>query len=449
MFRVGNSVLEIVGVFIMGTLSDIKPRGMLSLLILLFFLGGTLSPVAAQSPTNLTYGGTARDEGSSIVSVSDGGYAIAGQTRSYGLGNNDMYLIKTDANGNMQWNRTFGGLGEDYASDVVQSSDGGYVIVGYTDSYGLGGGDMYLVKTDQNGNMQWSKTIGGTSMDCGYSLTLTADGGYAIAGQTFSFGRGGDFYLVKTDPDGNAEWSRTYGGANPECPFSVIVTNDGGFALVGYVGNDLVPENANVYLVKTYSNGTPQWNRTYGGGNSQIGSQIVQTNDNSYVIVGTSGAASAGNFYLLKTNVNGTQQWTKTYGGTGDEAATSLVIANDGGFALAGYTASFGNGQRDIYLVKTDFVGNQQWTKTYGGTKNDQASSIVRIPLVGYAIAGFTESFGSGNTDVYLVLTDTSGTAIPEFSPIAMLLVFITIATLATNLNQKVKKRPNQTANDL
>jgi hypothetical protein len=164
---------------------------------------------------NKTYGGTDTDYGYSVVQTSDGGYAITGYTYSFGAGGTDVYLVKTDANGNIQWSKTYGGTDTDVGYSVVQTSDGGYAIAGYTLSFGAGGSDVYLVKTDSLGNMVWSKTFGGTGADHAYSVVQTADGGYAITGYTYSFGAGGyDVYLVKTDVYGDFGLARTDSTAN-------------------------------------------------------------------------------------------------------------------------------------------------------------------------------------------------------------------------------------------
>ena len=197
-----------------------------------------------------TYGGTNYDEGRSVVQTGDGGYAIAGDTDSFGAGGGDVYLVKTDSAGTMLWNKTYGGTSSDTAYSVVQTSDGGYAIAGYTQSFGAGSSDVYLVKTDSAGSMLWNKTYGGTSNDIGYSLVQTGDGGYAIAGQTYSGAGNDDVYLVKTDSAGTMLWNKTYGGTSPNYGYSVVQTGDGGYAIAGLTYSFGVG-NWEVYLVKT------------------------------------------------------------------------------------------------------------------------------------------------------------------------------------------------------
>jgi len=353
---------------------------------------------------NKTYGGTGADSARSLVQTSDGGYTIAGWTCSFGVGGYDFYLIKIDSLGNIQWSRTYGGAGTDWAYSLVQTSDGGYAIAGYTDSFGVGGYDFYLVKTDPLGNMQWNKTYGGTGSDEAYSLVQTTDGGYAMSGITDSFGAIEifDFYLVKTDANGQLQWGKTYGGAGDDRAYSLVQTGDGGYAMAGYTTSFGFGTGAG-YLVKTDSFGNKQWDKIYANG---VANSMVRTSDGGYAIAGGTGLR----VYLAKTDSLGNMQWSKTYGGydgLGTEEANSLVQTNDGGYAMTGYTNSFGYGPpADVYFVKTDPLGNMQWNETYGGKNNDEAFSLVQTSDGGYAMVGWTYSFGAGNWDIYLVKTN-------------------------------------------
>jgi hypothetical protein len=173
-----------------------------------------------------------------MVKTADGGYALAGHTNSYDAGNSDFWLVKVDANGNALWNKTYGGTDVDAAFSIVQTSDGGYALAGYTYSYGAGNADFWLVKTDLNGNALWNKTYGGTVAEMAWSMVKTADGGYALTGVTTSYGAGySDFWLVKTDLNGNALWNKTYGGTGSDEAHSVVQTVDGEYALAGYTGS--------------------------------------------------------------------------------------------------------------------------------------------------------------------------------------------------------------------
>jgi len=252
---------------------------------------------------NKTYGGGATNEAHSLVQTSDGGYAIAGYTTSSGAGFQDFWLVKTDVSGNMQWNKTYGGAGDDEARSLVQTSDGGYALAGYTKSFGAGYSDFWLVKTDMNGNMEWNKTYGGIFEDVAVSMVQTNDGGYALTGTTNSFGTTMyDFWLVKTDANGNMQWNETYGGIGNNVPCSVVQTSDGGYAIAGTTG--FVGWSGDFWLVKTDANGNMQWNETYGNGGKGVNMAFsaVQTGDGGYAIVGASAYAYV---WLVKTDANG------------------------------------------------------------------------------------------------------------------------------------------------
>lgn len=355
-----------------------------------------------------TYGGTNIDFGRSVIKTTDGGYAIGGYTYSSGAGGADFYLVKTDSIGNVQWTKTYGGTTADMAYSVIQTRDGGYAITGQTNSYGAGGYDFYLVKTDQNGNTQWIKTYGGTGNDAAYSVIQTSDNGYAVAGQTSSFGAGmNDVYFVKTDSSGNMQWSKTYGGTGNDYGYSLITTRDSGYAIAGDT-NSSGAGGHDFYLIKTDSSGNMQWTKTYGGANTDIGYALIPTSDGGYAIAGQTNSFGAGNFdmYLVKTNSTGNLQWSKTYGGAYADVGYSVIQTKEGGYAVGGYTYSFGAGDADGYLVKTDSLGNTQWTKTYGGSSTDYGYSVIQTSEGSYALAGYTYSFGTGNYDVWLVKTE-------------------------------------------
>ena len=335
---------------------------------------------------NQTYGGPGDDEAYSVIQTSDGGYALAGYTNSSGAGGYDFWLVKTDPNGIMQWNRTYGGTGDDEAYSVVQTSDG-YALAGYTMSFGAGSADFWLVKTNLSGIMQWNRTYGGAGDDEAYYVVQTSDGGYALAGYTTSFGpnRFWNFWLVKTDPNGNIEWNRSYGRGVEDEAYSVIQTADGGYALAGrtYLS---VGAGYDFWLVKTDSNGDMQWNQTYDLRLDDEAYSVVQTNG-GYALAGYTGSFGAGgyDFWLVKTNLSGIMQWNRTYGGAGDDVAYYVVQTSDGGYALAGYTSSYGVGGYDFYLVKARLCTLTIQSSTGGttdpipGTYNYSVGEVVTI----------------------------------------------------------------------
>jgi predicted secreted protein len=366
--------------------------------------------VSAFGPPTLewqkTYGGAEYDSAFSVVQTNDGGYAIAGETDSFGAGSRDSWLVKTDAIGNAQWNKTYGGTGIDTVYSLIQTLDGGYAMVGFTQSFGAGGNDFWLVKTDAEGNMQWSKTYGGWGHESARCIVQTSDGGYAFVGYTYSFGAGSDdFWLVKTDENGTVQWSQTYGGASDDFAYSMVQTVDGGYAIVGGT-RSFGAGQSDFWLVKTDALGNEQWNRTYGGTGEDWPLSVIKTNDGGYAIAGSTLSFGAGgaDMWLVKVDSSGSMEWNQTYGGANDEEAWSVVETTCGGYVIAGQTSSLGAGSFDFWLVWTDADGNMEFNRTYGGANDDMACSMVQTSDGGYAVAGFTESFGTaGSRDFWLI----------------------------------------------
>jgi hypothetical protein len=338
-----------------------KIRLILGVVLLAIFISALCTSFGAAATTgwSQTYGGSGDDEAYSLVQTRDGGYALAGLTNSSGAGSYDFWLIKTNSSGDMMWNQTYGAAGDDEACSVVQSNDTGYAVAGITNSYGAGETDAWLVKTDSSRNMQWSQTCGGVAQDGAYSVIQTSDGGYALAGFTDSYGAGSfDFWLVKTKSSGNMMWNQTYGGSGDDEAECVIQTSNG-YALAGYT-NSTGAGSDDFWLVNTDSSGTSQWSQTYGGAYDEIANALVQTSDGGYALGGLTGSYGAGDidYWLVKTTSSGTTQWSQTCGGSDDDEAYSLIQTSDGGYALGGFTASYGAGSYDAFLVKTDSSGN-------------------------------------------------------------------------------------------
>jgi hypothetical protein len=358
-----------------------------------------------------TYGGTNWDWAFSVQQTSDGGYIVAGWTWSFSVGYYDFFLIKTDANGDITWAKTYGGTNNDRAYSVQQTSDGGYIVAGYTDSFGAVWYDIFLIKTDANGNIIWAKTYGGMNYDWAYSVQQTSDGGYIVAGLTYSFGVGGyDALLVKTDANGNIVWAKAYGGTSWDEAFSVQQTSDGGYIVVGWTWS-FGADSTDVFLIKTDANGNVIWAKTYGGTRWDYASSVQQTSDGGYIVAGLTNSfgADSTDVFLIKTDANGNIIWAKTYGGTGNDWAYSVQQTSDGGYIVAGGTDSFGAGYRDIFLIKTDANGNISWAKTYGGASWDEARYVQQTSDGGYIVVGWTWSFGAGLHDIFLIKTDANG----------------------------------------
>jgi len=351
------------------------------------------------------YGGAGEDYAMALVEASDGGYVIAGYTRRPESGY-DSWLIKTDSLGNLEWNKTyFDGM----VRSLVETSDGGYAMCGYTYAFDAGSGDFWLLKTDANGNAQWNRTFGGAHLDFGRSLVQTSDDGYAMCGYTYSFGAGAtDFWLVKTDSAGNMQWNKTHGEMGGDVAYSLVQASDGGYAIAGETDYDF-------WLVKTDGSGNMEWNQTYGGEGLEWALSLVKTSDGGYALAGITNSFGAedSDCWLVKTDSAGNMQWNKPYGGADNDVVHSLIETSDGGFALAGGTYSFDARYNDFWLIKTDANGNMEWNQKYGGTRSEYAESVVETSDGGYVLAGETKSFGVG-TNALVVKTDEYG-KVPDF----------------------------------
>jgi len=358
-----------------------------------------------------TFGGSNWEYAYSVRQTSDGGYIVAGYTSSFGAGGDDVFLLKTDASGNLQWAKTFGGSSYEDAYSVRQTSDGGYIVAGYTISFGAGSEDVFLLKTDASGNLQWARTFGGSSWDVAYSVQQTSDGGYIVAGYTYSFGAGdADVFLLKTDASGNLQWARTFGGSYDERAHSVQQTSDGGYIVAGYT-NSFGAGGDDVFLLKINALGNLQWARTFGGSVYDYAFSVQQTSDGGYIVAGYTASFGAGgaDVFLLKINASGNLQWARTFGGSNGDVALSVQQTSDGGYIVAGETYSFGAGYGDVFLLKTDVSGNLQWARTFGGGSYDWAWSVQQTSDGGYIGAGRTASFGAGGYDAFVLKTDTNG----------------------------------------
>ncbi len=364
--------------------------------------------INAQTTFQKTYGGGDSDFGYSSKQTTDGGYIITGHTTSFGdvgLSWENVLLIKTDSNGDTLWSKTYGRSLVQEGYSVQQTTDGGYIILGYT-AYGVQGNDVYLIKTNDSGDVQWTKKYDRGFDDKGYSVYQTTDGGYIFTG----YAQGpGSLYLIKTDSSGVILWTNIYNGPNTETGYSVQQTTDGGYIVAGET-DGFGAGQKDVFLIKTDSTGVVLWTKTFGGTNSDFGRSVQQTTDGGYIITGATMSFGAGNqdIYLIKTDDIGDTLWTKTFGGLLDEVGYSVRQTADGGYIITGYTESFGAGLKDVYLIKTNGSGDTLWTKAYGGTGVDEGHSVEQTSDGGYVITGNT-GIGIGQSSVYLIKTDANG----------------------------------------
>lgn len=363
---------------------------------------------------NKTFGGLKSDDGYSVKQTSDGGFIIAGLKDSWMDENMTDYgegwLIKTDNNGNIQWDRIFEGRGRRYFTSIGLTSDGGYIMTGITNEYNeMGDADIWLVKTDNSGNEQWNKSFGSNYLrDFGYGVQQTTDGGYIITGWIDNFvdNNNGSLCLIKTDNNGNMQWNKKFTGVWSARGQSVQQTSDNGYIITGFV--DTAQGYEDIWLIKTDSNGNEQWNKTYGGTNYNFGFSVQQTAEGGYIVAGIYNVHSVnstyyGNLWLIKTDNNGNMQWNKIYDETNFYWGVFVQQALDGGYIITGSIPSNSNGNSDVWLIKTDNNGNMQWDKTFGGINNDGGKCVQQTHDGGYIITGYASSFSTGSYDVWLI----------------------------------------------
>lgn len=310
------------------------------------------------------------------------------------------------------WEASFGGTHIEKGYSVQQTVDGGYILVGVTLSKGAGQTDFWLIKTNSAGEMEWDQTFGGTMDDWGRGVKQTRDGGYILVGSTFSFGAGkADVWLIKTDTNGVKKWARVFGGAEVDLGCAVQQTTDGGYILVGH-NQSKGAGRADVWLIKTNSTGIKEWERTFGGSQWDAGYSVQQTRDGGYIVVGHTKSKGEGksDVWLIKADARGNKLWEKNYGGKEEDVGRWVEQTQDGGYILVGWTKSKGSGGADIWLVKTNANGVRQWEKTFGGVGNDWSRCVQQTQDGGYILLGNTVSFTAEQSyDFWLIKTDSRG----------------------------------------
>jgi len=386
----------------------IKMISAFSLLLIQIFNSCTYAQITFEK----TIGGAQKDYGYDVIITEDGGFLICGLTYSYGAGENDCYLVKTDNYGEVQWEKTYGGASYEYALKVKETNDGGYLLGGTTLTYGEGSNDYYLIKTDNNGNSQWEKTYGGWNVDVLNDMEQTSDGGYILIGKSQSFTNFSScVYMIKTDQNGDTLFTKKYGGPDLNWGLSIEITNDNGYIICGKTSS-FGAGGQDVYLIRTNESGDTLWTKTYGGDTDDWGNDIIITDDNGFVIAGTTNydwIDENGDVYVLKTDPEGIIEWEKTYSYTQYEFANRIIKTSDNGFMLVGATNSFGAGEYDLYFLKTDANGDTLWTKTYGYSDREIGYSVKQPDSGGYILTGYTNSIGNGDYDIYLIKTDEDG----------------------------------------
>jgi hypothetical protein len=377
----------------------------------LFFI--TISSIQicfAQTPDTIwtrIFGSSNNEYGYYAEQTDDGGFILVGYVDI--SGDDDIWLIKTDANGDTVWTKTIGGIGYDYASCVHQTSDGGYIIFGDTDSFDPNFWDVWLIKTNSSGDTLWTKVLGANQYYFVESGLELPGSGYVFAGYTKTTAGGPeDIWLVKTDLDGDTVWTKTYGGSDRDLPHSISRTQDGGFIIAGSTKSQSAGD-FDAWLIRTDSNGNLVWTKTYGGTGYDLGEDAKQTDDNGFIIAGVTESFGHMNNYvdawLIKTDSDGDTLWTKTFGGDTHDGALSVVQTSDGCYVWTGYL-DISTFNQDLWVLKTDASGNTLWSETYGGTFNNIGRCINKTDDENLIITGDYYSEVTNTRDVWLLNVD-------------------------------------------
>jgi len=365
-----------------------------------------------------TYGGVDDDDGSSTFEKSDGsGYILAGDTFTFDAGGTaagDFWILDLSPSEDIVWQRTYGGSDTDLLRGIQETGDGGYIVLGYTYSFGAGEADFWILKLTSSGDIEWQRTYGGSDADFPYSIQITSDGGYIVAGGTYSFGAGDlDLWILKLTSFGDIEWQNTYGGGSYDRALSIQQTDDGGYIVAGEI-NSFGAGLADLWILKLTSSGDIEWQQTYGGSDTDWIPSIQQTSDGGYIVSAITESFGAGlaDLWILKLTSSGDIEWQQTYGGSDTDWVPSIQQTSDGGYIVAGTTESFGAGDGDGWILKLTSSGDWEWQQTYGGSgETDYLSSIQETSDGGYIVAGLTQSFGAlrGEYDLWMLKLSPDG----------------------------------------
>lgn len=387
------------------------------------------------------FGGTGEDTAQSVINTLDGGYAVLGFSNSSdgdlsykGTNVNDFWLIKLDAEGNVEWNKTYGGSKDDRGQSIIQTKDGGFALTGYAmsndgdGSINNGFHDNWVIKLDAQGTILWEKSFGFSGHDHSYDIIETTDGGlffsgflditsaiadgYSEKGTSSLTAHGvGEFWGTKLDANGNMLWRKYFGGTNNDRSHAVVQSEDGGFVLSGFTESEDFDINASrgsydFWVIKIDLNGELLWERSFGGSGIEISYDMTKTTDNGYVIVGNTFSLDKdvsknhgeSDVWMIKIDDTGTLVWEQNFGGPAFDAAQSVSLSTDGGFIISGNSKSIAidvnanAGENDIWLIKANSQGKMVWQKTLGGSGLDYAFDAIENKDKSILLVGETDS---------------------------------------------------------
>ncbi len=366
---------------------------------------------------NEYYGDASYDYGRVVIQSSDGGYIVAGNSSMLGDQYSNTLIIKIDREGQEEWKKNYTFSGTDQINSINILNDGSFIITGFITHSSK---DVLILKLDSFGDIVWHESFGTEYDEEGHSIDITPDESFVISGEIFDETGFSDLLLLKFDESGEIIFHKTFGGIEEELNltnrndygYSVFCTNDDGFIMTGITRSN-GDSNGDVWLIKTDINGDTLWTNTFGSNSTtESGRSVKQTNDGEYIIVGhTNGFGSGDDAYLIKVDSVGNELWSRAYGGENTDKGRNVVQTTDQGYLISGWTDSYdNNGDYDFWLVKTDPNGNIDWNKTYGGNSDDRGLWAIETLDSGYIISGFSNSTSNNIPDILLIKTDNLGT---------------------------------------
>lgn len=427
-----------------------------SIFLFQFFVLYTYAQPAIEWQKSL--GGSNLESAYSIQQTSDGGYIVCGTSESndgdltVNKGGRDGWVIKLNSLGDIQWQKSYGGSDIDNFDSVYQLTDGTYIISGtsYSNNGDLSGNhgsaDMWILNLDANGDILWQKLYGGSEFDGAPSIQQTMDGGYIVAAYAYSTDGdvtqnlgNCDYWILKLNSTGNILWQKSYGGSDVEIPTSIQQTADGGYVVAGETfsnDGDIIgfKGESDYWVVKLDSNGNFEWQSTLGGSGIEYPDKIQQTDDGGFIVSGYAfsndgdvvGNHGASDYWVVKLSSTGDIQWKKALGGSSNEYNGSIHQTSDGGYIVTSYSYSndgdvFGNhGSTDAWVVRLNNSGVIQWQKSIGGTNSDAAWRIYQTSDGGYITAGFSDSNdgdvsgNNGSYDMWIVKLSNDILSVPD-----------------------------------
>jgi len=348
------------------------------------------------------YGGNNRDEAISISQIVDNGFIVGGNTTSFGSGGKDFLILKLNNKGNVEWAKTYGGDEDEILSSLIQTSDGGYIAAGETTSFGAGSGDFFVVRLNGDGDVIWAKTYGGAGNDFAYSIIHTQNDGYAIAGESQSFGDGDfDILVINLDSTGNINWANTYGGNSDEREGFLTQDLTGDYIIAGST-QSFNRGDYDFFILCLSSDGSLKYFKTFGGSGDEFVKGVMKTLDHGFIMLGNTTSLGAKNkdFMVLKLNFYGDVSWAKIYGGENMDIATSIIQIPNDFYLIGGYTIS-SDGISSPFAVKLNFDGSVKWSKIYEGNRDEGFYSLIYSYDGEYVFSGFS------NEDALVVKIDS------------------------------------------